>query len=510
MADIKGLGGLNTSLGTNKLIAAYGNDLIDVDTGSGYGVNLTSTNDVNFESYLDSLFFQNFADRPKSFNGTSWTTKHLNHVPLAKYIKLFNERLYLGYIKINSTTYASRVWYSNLPVVDNAGNFTIQWGFQSGTNGSVVANTNRFRAAFAGFQTYGLKVGDPLIVESGANAGQYRIARISDDQMVEIVGTFKTTQSNITYWAGSNWFDVRTNNSDVVTSLSENSNNLLIFKNDTLHRYNLTSLKTVRGLGTTSNRSVVFFPGRDINIYFHGSTADKTGFYMDNGRESLNISRKIQPFMDAISSSNYNSVVAWNEGDTYRAFVGNISNQNSSNDSYNISDSNVVYSYSIVDNSWKIDPIADVITASCHFRESNVLKVFLGNDSGEVFLTPSGYSFDGDPIRFNYQTRTLYPRGSEVVNIFTRIKVVARDASRVSVYYKLWGTPFDIDQTWTGLGNLTKDTTEFQIPSRHNKGCGIQLAFMEMGTKEPVQVIEKISIYSVGDSVDTPENRELT
>ncbi len=508
--SIIGLGGLNTSGGTDKLIAGFSTDLVDVDAGTGFGLNLTSTNNVEFASFLDSLFFQNFNHTPLTYDGTSWTNLHVKKTPVAKFIKQFGERMFLGHIKINSTTYASRVWFSDLPTTDDAGNLTIQWGFQEGTNGSITANTNRFRAADAGFKTYGIKVGDPLTIESGANAGEYTVARISDDQMIEIVETFTTTQSSITYWVGSNWFDVRTNNSDTVQGLSEVSGQFLIYKLDTLHRFNGATLSTVRGPGTSSGRSIVYLPERDINIYFHGSNKERTGFYLTDARESINISRAIQPFIDGISASNFPLVVGWREGDVYRAFVGNVSNINSANDSYNISFTNVVLSYSVPDNRWSIDPISDVIKATATLRESNERNIFIGNDSSEVFKTPSGFSFDGDPIPFAYETRVIYPRGNEIINFFTRIKVVARDAGRVKVMYKLWDGPFDVDQTWHGLDNLNKDTVEMTIPQNHNRGAGIQFRFEEFGTKEPVPVIEKISIYSTADTKDTPEIKELS
>ena len=508
MPNIKGIGGLNTSSGTDKLIAGFTNDLIDVDAGTGFGLNLTSTNNCEFESFLDSLFFQNFNHTPLTYNGSVWTNEHVKHTPLAKYLKEFRERMYVAGIKINSTTYASRVWYSDLPTIDSAGNYTIQWGFQSGANGSVTANTNRFRAANAGFKTYGIRVGDPLTIESGANAGVYTVSRISDDQMVEVLEDFTTTQGSITYWVGSNWFDVRTDNSDIIQGISENSSNLLLFKTDTLHRYNLTNLKTVRGPGTSSGRSIVYFPEKNINIYFHGSIKDRTGFYLYDGSNAVNISRAIQPFIDGISASNYNVVIGWAEGDVYRAYVGNLSNENSANEAYNISESKVVLSYSIPDNKWSIDPITDTIKCAGTMREDNQLKVFIGNDSSEVFVTPSGYSFDDDPIRFAYETGVIYPRGSEVMNFFTRAKVIARDAGRVSVSYKLWGKPFDVDQTWTGLRDLKTDMSELTIPGHHARASGIQFRFEEYGTKEPVPTIEKITVFSTPDTLDTPEKKD--
>lgn len=508
MANVLGLGGLTTSSGTEKLIAAYGNDFINVDTGAGFGINLTSTNDVNFSSFLDRLFFQNFNDTPKTFDGTSWTNLHVKKTPVAKYIKQFGTRMYLGHVKINSTTYASRVIYSDLPSIDGDGNQTIQWGIDYGTDGSVTANTNRFTSATAGFKTYGIKVGDKLVIESGANAGEYTVSKVVHDTRIDVLETFTTTQNSITFWVGSNWFDVRTNNSDVITWIEENNDRFLMFKNDSLHRYDGSSLRTIKGVpGTTSGRSVVNIGG--ATIYFHGSTRDKTGFYLYDGVTSRKISNKIQPFIEAISSANYASVVAWSEGNVYRAYVGTLTNKNSSNDAYNISQSNSIITYSVSDNTFSIDTSADAIKCAAYFRESAQTKTFLGDDGGQVFQANSGYSFNTVEIPFAAETKVIYPRGSEIMNVFTRLEIVARDASRVTVSYKLWDTPYEVDQEWRELGNLSRDLTEFNLPADRGRAKGIQLRFDEMSSKEPSPVIEKITLYSFAESLQNPEISRL-
>jgi hypothetical protein len=507
MPNILGLGGLNTSGGTNKIIAGLQNDLIDVDAGTGFGINLTSTNDCNFDSFLDSLFFQNFNHTPITYDGSAWTTQHVGHTPISKYLKQFGERMYLFHIKINSTTYASRVWYSDLPTIDTNNTQTVTWGFQSGTNGAMVAGEKIFRSANAGFKGNNIKVGDPLIVEGGDNAGQYTVARISDDQRIDTIEEFQNTATSATYWVGSNWFDVRTNNSDVGTWAGENNDRLLLFKNDSLHRFDGSTLRTVKGVpGTTSGRSVINLRG--ATIYFHGSAKDKTGFYLYDGVTSKKISNKVQPFIDGMAASIYNGVIGWHEGDIYRAYIGDLSNSNSSNEAYNISMSKAVFSYDVTSNNVSVDPISDAIKCAGRFRESNAEKWFVGNDSNEVFHTPSGNSFDGDNIPFTVETVPIYPRGTEVMNVFTRIKIIARDAGSVSVSYKLWDDPFEVDQQWQGLGELRRDTTELKVPVSHSRAAGIQLKFSEIGTKENVPTIEKVSIYSYPQMIRTPEIKD--
>lgn len=505
MADIYGIQGLNTSSGTNVLVAAYGNDLVNVTTGLGYSQNLTSTNDVEFESFLDCLFFQNYVDAPRTFNGTVWSNQHVKMTPIAKFQKMFKNKMYLGYIKINGTGFPSRVWASDLPAYDKTGVNTIQWGFMQGTNGVIRANSTEFRASGAGFKTYNIKVGDTLVIASGANAGQHTVAKIGGDQVLDVLVPFKTAQTSITYWVGSNWFDVDTNNSDTITWLSENSDKLLIFKQETLHRYDGSSLRPVRGPGTNSGRSVIHDQKKDINIYFHGSSRDATGFYLYDGTNSINISRAIQPYIDSILPAYYDDIVAWQEGDTYRAYVSDISSTTSYNSAYNIAKNKSVFSYSIPDNKWTIDSISDVITAAGKYRENNKDVYFMGTSDGEAIESNAGYTFDSQPIHMVYETGPIYPISSSIRSVFTRIEVVSRDAAGVQVAYKLWDNPYDVDNEWHGLGSLNLDFTELLINRSHSGAKGIQLRFAESSTVEPSPTIEKVTIYYYPDRETNPE-----
>lgn len=498
-----GLIGYNKSSGTNKLLCAYGNDIFDVDTGTGYPLNISSSTDSEFEVFLDSVFWQNYSNTPLTFDGSKWNKTHVAHTPIAKYLRVYGTRMYLGYVKLNSTAYPSRVWYSDLPK-----NNTIQWGLMSGTNGRSNSLSTLFTAAQAGFHSYNVKVGDPLIIEGSTDvAGEYTISEIEKDQRIKISENFKSTQTSLTYWAGGNWFDVRTDDGDVIKALGENNNRLLVFKENSLHRFDGSSLRQVKGVpGTSSTRSVVNIRG--VTIYFHGSSKDKTGFYMYDGVTSQRISNAVQPFIDGMSAANFDDVIAWREGDVYRAYIGDLSNTNSSNNAYNIERTKAVFSYDVANNRVFIDTTADVIEAAGYFRESNEEKVFLQNDGGEVFQTPSGNDFGGSDIPFKLELQPYYPRGSEIVNVFTRIKIISRDARGVTVAYKLWDNPLSVDGEYTALPDLENDMTELLIPTDHNKASGFQLRFQETGQTEPTYHIEKVTIYSYSTMLVTPERKE--
>src|SRR3990167_4880814 len=111
--NIDGLGGYNASFNSNInnatlltpspiLFGAYGNDIVNIDTGLGYSQNIKSGNKAEFEMYMGQLFFQNFANQPRHFNGQRWVTNMAVKMPIARYIKSWRNRLYLGNCRLPS------------------------------------------------------------------------------------------------------------------------------------------------------------------------------------------------------------------------------------------------------------------------------------------------------------------------------------------------------------------------------------------------------------------------
>lgn len=484
---MKGLSGYNTTT-MNQLIGAYGNDIVNVSTGLGFGVNLTSTNDVEFENFLGSLFFQNFVDTPLSFNGTDWSRQHCGKLPLSKYIQSWNERLYLGYIKIGSTTYPSRVWHSDLPIND-----TIQWGYELGTNLTTKAGSNRVGSANAGFKAYNIKVGDPFFITSGSDAGEYRVEEIISDQQLNLAKyngdsiTLTTTASGVSYWVGSNYFDVERDDGDFITWLESNFNQLVIFKRESLHRYNGSVRSRVKGApGTTSGRSVINL--RDWTMYFYGAQGNETGFYAYDSTEGFKISNGIQKYIDGMDLSI--SQVAWKEGNLYRCYVGDIDNTD-----YNISIDKAVITFDYDAKAWSIDPIADVIKVATEFRSGGTKTTFIGADDAQVMQTPLGNTFNGSPINWRFDTKAIYPTGTNYNNTFTKSRVVSENASGVRVSYRRRLTPFNSDDNFTSLGDLRNEMQEFYFPEDKNRSSGVEYRFQGVSTTEPVAVIKKTSTF---------------
>jgi len=486
MADnIDGLYGMNLSAGTNKLLAAYGNDVVDVVAGTGYHQNLTAGSSAEMVTYVDNLYLVNGTDATRSFDGTNWTsTNYRVRCPIAKYIYNYRTRLYLAYTTINGTDYASRVVYSGLPHNDDA-RWEIEWGSALEQTADSAVVTDRK----ANFITANIKAGDPIFILAGNNAGEYTVSSVDSEIQLTLVEDLVNTVASSTYWVGSNWFDVKTDNNDYIRGLGENSDRLLIFKLNSIHRYNDTSLFQIGDYpGTSSHRSI-----QNVNsytYYFHGSESTRTGIYVYDGSSVVKVSAAIQPYVDGIAASIFPTIVGWREGDWYRCYVGDIDNAQR-----NISEDKVILSHNSVTNKWSIDPINKTVKAKATWLESNEQKIFFGDDSAEVFQTPSGYSLDGESLAWALETGVHYPEDSESINRFNRIQIISRDARAVKVQYKLYNQPKTVDDQWSELGEISEDKTELKIPRDHNWASGINIRLSETSIREATQYIEKITLF---------------
>lgn len=490
---LNGLGSLN-KISQDVLVAAYGNDIVNVTTGMGFGLALDPDYPVEFENFLGCLFMQNYINSPKTFNGTSWSAQHVAKLPLSRYLRSYNSRMYLGLVNIGSTEYSSRVWYSDLPIND-----TIQWGYEYGTNLTTTGGDNRVTAPNSYFKTYNIKRGDPLFILSGVDAGQYSVKSIESETALRLADyngndfTFKATTSSLTFWVGGNYFDVNRDDGDYITWIERNFEQLLIFKRDSLHRYNGTSRVQIKGIpGTTSGRSVV--NGKDWTTYFHGGLSDMTGFYAYDSTSGKKISNGIQKYIDGIDPSMYTSIIGWKEGQFFRWFVGDISNTD-----YGLSVTNAVITLDYAAQAWSVDPIADIIKAATEFRQGGTKNAFIASDT-EVFQTPLGNDFDSNPIRFSFELGGIYPSGTEYENTFNRIQIISENAAGIRVLYRRRLKPYDSDKEYMPLGSLSKEATWLTFPEGKNISSGIDLRFEGISTTEPTAVIKKYALFYVKGS----------
>lgn len=511
MPNIDGIVGYNSPSGTNLLLAAYGTDVVSVATGLGYNLNITSGNKAEFEKFVDSIFFVNGTDKMRCMvNGSFWSASaNLPKQIIPKYIKksVNNAQLLIGNCILTpgsgtAINYRSYVFKSNFPKLGRSPSGatlaqTLEWGIESGRC-NVQSNTKQVKAVLDGngrlpyFKTRGIKVGDPFFL-LGGDVGQYTVARVDSEYELTLNETIPSADSvntNIDFWVGSNWFPVGTDDGDQIMGFGEQGGRDLIFKLFSLWYYTSTQLKQVKGaLGTSSQRSVIN-DRRGNTYYFHGSDLGITGIYKYDGVSSSKISRAIDVFIQGMIVSNYSEVVAWEEGDELRFFIGNLTNNNEG-----ISMTNAVATINTVTNAFDVSPIADIITCATKWVVSAVQNSYCGTSDSQVQKMGSGNSHNGTPIAVVLETGVKYPSGSEVQNEYPFIQVIGENARGVRVSWKLWNKPGMVDDRWKPLGEMKDDLTEFEPSPIDRVSAGYQFRFEEDGSLENDWMIEKISVF---------------
>ena len=509
MPSVRGLIGYNRSGSTsNLLIGAFGNDLINISNGLGFGFGINNINDVSLEPFLDRIFFQNNSDTPITFNGTVWSREYVGRTPISKYQQRFSSRLFLGNcgfiapqapLDTTSTaiTFPSRVFYSDVFI----GN-TLSWGIDWGRNGATTAGSTLFRVTTTGgglvqdFVANNIKIGDPLFITNGDTSltsdKPYTVTKILSSYSLQVDRNFPVTTTGQHFWVGRNWFDVEADDNDQITGFGSNSGRLLIFKLLSLHYFGSIEQgrRSVKGAkGTSSQRSIL---NDDLgnSYYFHAANMKLAGIYKFNSVSSAKISRSIDPFIRGMSTDNFNKVVGWREGNELRWYLGDLTNTN-----FDISIINAVATLNLDTDSFSVDPIADIITVSTTFRTGQTENSYCGTNDSQVLKMDDGYTFNGAGIVSTLETKVYYPAGSEIICNFPWIQIVGRNVRGTRLKYKLWDNPIDVDSSWWPLGDLIGDKTEFPIPPDHNTGAGIQFKFDEIGTQENDAYIEKISIF---------------
>ena len=94
----------------------YMNNLAGVWSDTTGGVSISSANHCDFENFLNNVYFTNGVDTPKYWagSGTVGTMAVPTNLTSAKYVKQFNNYLFLGNVVVNSVYYPSRIYWSHI------------------------------------------------------------------------------------------------------------------------------------------------------------------------------------------------------------------------------------------------------------------------------------------------------------------------------------------------------------------------------------------------------------
>ncbi len=219
----------------------------------------------------------------------------------------------------------------------------------------------------------------------------------------------------ITWDTTNDWFFVETNDGDNITGLTKNKVYLIIFKENSMHRYDgtqgATSLRPISwNLGAVSQESIVV----DENLILFYS---RKGVCMFSGSQPQVISRAMQPIIDRVNQANLGDICAGMWGDHYLCYVGTLTSA-LPGDSTALT--NVMLDYDISQNVWTYHSTPDAPRAFSTYISSGERLLSFGDSNGEVFTWDSGTTDDGTAIATNIEL-LIWPSGPETLNTFQSI-----------------------------------------------------------------------------------------
>jgi hypothetical protein len=500
---VLGCGSLNTSGGTNKLIAFSGTDAYvwnGTDAWAAQSRTYTASQSFETERFLNQVFVVNgLTDAPENYDGSTWsTTRNVTNMPKGKFIIEDKLRLYVFNVSIEEGgAFASRFLYSDLPVND-----VIEWGFEADDDG-VSNSTTTFTSAASAFKSRGIKVGDPFFIIGGNNDGEYEVKSVTSETELELTVALANSNAGENFWVGGNWEDVARDNSDVGMGVGKNADRVLFFKRFSLHKWNKgvtdseNTLIPVKGVpGTTSHRSIINV--RDFTLYW----AD-TGLWRYDGSSSQIISNPIQEIVDGISDANLATVVGWDVDDRIaKMYVGDVNNTDTG-----LVISKCVICYDVFSNAFWVEEYDDQINCRTRWVESNAVKSFIFSQDGEAFQSENGNSYNGVAFPMEVETWFYWPIAPEVQVNFTRFKTYTVHGREIQCLYKLAYFSaeggFRVDSHWRRLNPRykTEDEQEWLVDEDINRAAGYALKFIENSASNARPTIERIAGFYTGGEV---------
>lgn len=318
------------------------------------------------------------------------------------------------------------------------------------------------------------------------------------------------TTPTITWNDTLNYFDVASDDGDVLMGLEVNANRLLCFKQKSLYRYDTNTLYQVPGApGTVSQRSIRNIQGH--TLYLHS-----TGIWDYNGTTSTLISRKIQEVIDGVSTKSLSDANAWVRGDHYYLYLGDILNSKTG-----FTCNNCLVDFDISKQAYTWRSLKDVPTVwmdypddssnityndpTITYNDSNTAynaaqsseqRTFFGTDSGQVMRFDVGGDFDGVDIPFTIETKDYYLGYPAFQKMLERVVVFNDYAGKgIVVQYKI------DDEDWDTLGRVGDTANILVFPS--GKSCKrVRFRILESSSGQPFS-FEGLDIYFTPTSIYT-------
>ena len=244
-------------------------------------------------------------------------------------------------------------------------------------------------------------------------------------------------------WTSTDFERIYTNNGEVLRAVHTNKvlNELLVFKDHSMHSWDTFRVRDIDNIGTTSHRSVVTIKG--ITYFFNSD-----GIWMYSGSVPKLISRGIENWIYGIDQTKLEDVFAEKEDEkTYKLYVGNIA---VGGKLY----TNCEIRYSTLDNTFTIYSYFDDMQVYASHTVSGVTRVYGGDSDGDVQQlakrADAVYSDDGNdiPIQFMFETDLGLPSERKSIDKALIYTTAAQNLSgRIRAKNGDWGTHFPINKT---------------------------------------------------------------
>jgi len=269
------------------------------------------------------------------------------------------------------------------------------------------------------------------------------------------------TSGAITWDTTNDYLDVNPEDGQVIVGLDENNGRLLIFKSDSMFRWNGSSTEAdpIIDIGTSSQESVKTI--HSITYFFN-----RYGVYLYDGGMPYLISRKIQKWIDGIDQTTLADVTAEVDNEHYYLAVGSVTVDGTAY-------SNVVLIYHIPLKAWTIWTLGDTPKFMAYYYSSGARYISFGDNNGEVFRLNNGNNDDGSSIEVNIETKPFDLETPEELKQWTECFIITSQArGLVEVGLKIDNNPIET------IGSVKDDVT--RIPS-NLQGRKIAVCLFENG-----------------------------
>jgi hypothetical protein len=248
------------------------------------------------------------------------------------------------------------------------------------------------------------------------------------------------TAGAITWTPATKFVEFGYDDGDEITGGVDAYDRLIVFKHNTMFKYDESQVIEIPGIGCDSARSIKKI---GATPYWY----NKKGFYRWNGGDTPQlISRKIQPFIDAMNQNTPEIVIAGEHEFEYRAYIG--TNLTVDGIIYN----NVWFCFNTLTEKCYIRCAYNTCRSCSSFQEAGVKRCYFGDDNGYVYKFNT--KVDGIYADAYYDSSTP---GQEIDAFFIPrtidygVPEIKKQANKITVFSKnCQGLKFAIDKDMVG------------------------------------------------------------